>query len=319
MAITLDSVTKVFPGSEALHQVSFSIPPAQIFGLLGPNGAGKTTAIQIIIGLLGPTLGHVRVFGLDPAQNALQIRALTGLVMQQTALDAYLTGREHLELMASLYRLGRVERRRRISDLLTWSGLAEAADRLTLTYSGGMKRRLDLAISLLHRPRILILDEPTLGLDIQTRRQLWSLIRELKQAGTTIVLTTHYLEEADQLCDRIGILRAGHLLAVGTPSELKERIGTHLHHLVVRLNGEADELLSYQPHRLEAGVAVWLGRPEQLSALLTAIVAHHASKVLEANITQPSLDEVFMQILTDGAIRPAQSQPAAAHGQGGVQ
>jgi ABC-2 type transport system ATP-binding protein len=300
----LDQVTKVFPGAEALHKVSFNILLAQVFGLLGPNGAGKTTTIQLIVGLLRPTLGQVRVFGLEPAQNALQIRALTGLVMQQTALDAYLSGREHLELMASLYRLGGAERRRRIDELLTWSGLLEAADRLTFTYSGGMKRRLDLAISLLHRPWLLILDEPTVGLDIQTRQQLWSLIRDLKRAGTTIILTTHYLEEADQLCDRIGILKAGRLLVVGTPSELKERIGTQLHRLTVRLRSTANELVAYQPHHLEDGVARWHGSPEQLSALFTTILARHGSNLLEANLTQPSLDEVFLQVVATDPAAP---------------
>jgi ABC-2 type transport system ATP-binding protein len=309
-AVTLDRVSKVFPGTEAVHQVSFSISPGQVFGLLGPNGAGKTTTIQLIIGLLRPTLGQVRVFGLEPGQNALQIRALTGLVMQQTALDAYLSGREHLELMASLYRLKEPERRQRIDELLTWSGLLEAADRLTLTYSGGMKRRLDLAISLLHRPWLLILDEPTVGLDIQTRQQLWSLIHDLKRAGTTIILTTHYLEEADQLCDRIAILRAGQLLAIGTPSELKERIGAQLHHLTVRLRGAANELVVYQPHHLEDGVARWRGSPEQLSGLLTTILARHGSNLLEASLTQPSLDEVFLQVVA--------TNPAVPHASGGA-
>ncbi|BAS26352.1 ABC transporter ATP-binding protein [Limnochorda pilosa] len=298
--VLLEHVTKVFGTTEALRDLSLTFPAGRVSSVLGPNGAGKTTTIQMIVGLLKPTAGRVRVFGLDPARHGLQIRALTGLVMQQTALDLYLTGWENLELQASLYGLKGVHRKRRVEELLAWSGLEGDADRLTRTYSGGMRRRLDLAISLLHRPRILILDEPTTGLDVQTRHQLWSMIRELREMGTTVILTTHYLEEADQLSDQIAVLRNGGLVAQGTPLELKERLGSDMYRLTVRLRGEAGrEILNLKPQQFEGDQAVWHGPSRELYGLLNTVVHRWGADIVEARVSQPSLDEIFLKILND--------------------
>jgi ABC-2 type transport system ATP-binding protein len=201
--------------------VSLTIEQGEIFGLLGPNGAGKTTFIRMLITLARRTGGELEVFGIDPAVRPADVRAAIGYVSQEVGLDRSLTGREHLELSAALYHVPRRERPSRIETLLQLVELGARADSVVRTYSGGMKKRLEIACGLIHRPRLLVLDEPTLGLDIATRRRIWEYLRQLRADGVTILLTTHYLEEADALCDRLAIIDRGRIQASGSPEELK--------------------------------------------------------------------------------------------------
>lgn len=204
--------------------MSFSVLPGEFFALLGPNGAGKTTTLQMLGTLLRPSSGQARVFGEDTVRRSAEVRSMLGMVFQEPALDDRLTARENLDIHAALYRIHGEERRERARDALEWGALAEAGDRTLRTFSGGMKRRLELARALMHRPRLLFLDEPTLGLDPQGRRHLWERIERLRGQGLTVFMTTHYLHEAEA-CDRIGIIDHGTLVALGTPTELKEQVG----------------------------------------------------------------------------------------------
>jgi ABC-2 type transport system ATP-binding protein len=209
----------------ALDDVSFHAPAGSVLGLLGHNGAGKTTAIRILTTLAQPTAGRALVAGFDPVAAPAQVRARIGLAGQNAAVDGLLSARANLDLVGRLYHLPKAVRRRRTEELLGQLGLEDAADRLVRTYSGGMRRRVDLAASLIATPPVLFLDEPTTGLDPQSRNDLWALLRELVRDGTTLVLTTQYLEEADQLADQIVLLDHGSVAAAGSPAELKARIG----------------------------------------------------------------------------------------------
>jgi ABC-2 type transport system ATP-binding protein len=209
----------------ALDDVSFHAPAGSVLGLLGHNGAGKTTAIRILTTLARPTAGRALVAGFDPVSAPAQVRARIGLAGQNAAVDGLLTARANLDLVGRLYHLPKAVRRRRTEELLGQLGLEDAADRLVRTYSGGMRRRVDLAASLIATPPVLFLDEPTTGLDPQSRNDLWTLLRELVREGTTLVLTTQYLEEADQLADQIVLLDHGRVAAAGSPAELKAQIG----------------------------------------------------------------------------------------------
>ncbi len=210
---------------QALDDLSLSVPAGCLYGLLGPNGAGKTTALRILCTLLAPDAGSVRVAGLDALSDPRGVRRLLGYVAQEVALDKILTGRELLALQGDLYHLRAAERNRRIAELIELLAMGEWIDRRCGTYSGGMRRRLDLAAGLLHRPRVLVLDEPTVGLDIESRAAIWQVLRQLRDQGTTVLLSSHYLEEVDALADRLAILEAGRVIAEGTPSELKADLG----------------------------------------------------------------------------------------------
>jgi len=210
---------------QALDQFSLTVPGGCLYGLLGPNGAGKTTALRILATLLAPDAGSVRVAGLDALSNPRGVRRLLGYVAQEVAIDKILTGRELLALQGDLYHLNRSERDGRIAELIALLGMAEWIDRRCGGYSGGMRRRLDLAAGLLHRPRVLVLDEPTVGLDIESRSAIWQVLRQLRDQGTTVLLSSHYLEEVDALADRLAILEAGRVIAEGSPSELKGALG----------------------------------------------------------------------------------------------
>src|SRR5438477_1726048 len=209
----------------ALAGVDLDVEEATVFGLLGPNGAGKTTLVRVLVTLLAPDAGRAEVFGRDVVHEAPAVRELVGLTGQFAAVDEILTGRENLEMFGRLFKLSRDEARRRAAELLDRFDLTAAADRPARTYSGGMRRRLDLASSLLTRPRILFLDEPTTGLDPRSRNQIWAIVRDLQREGTTLLLTTQYLEEADELADRIAVIDHGRVIAEGTGSELKDRVG----------------------------------------------------------------------------------------------
>src|SRR5213595_1640846 len=225
-AIEAQGLVRVFKkGPRAVDGIDLAVASGEIYGFLGPNGAGKSTTVHMLTTLLPPTEGTARVAGFDVVREGPQVRASIGAALQEAALDPLLTGREHLRLQASLQALPRDVRKARADELLTRVGLTEAADRKVRGYSGGMKRRLDLAMALVHSPRILFLDEPTTGLDIQSRTALWQEVSRLaSDEGVTVFLTTQYLEEADVLADRVGIIDHGRLVAEGTPAALKAEI-----------------------------------------------------------------------------------------------
>ncbi len=224
-AIEVSGLGKVYGAVTAIDGLSFQVNAGELFGLLGPNGAGKSTTLRILVTLLQPTSGQALVLGHDVVREADRVRRLVGYVPQERAIDRFLTGREHLELLAALYHLSADEARRRIPELLRLVDLEAQANRLAKTYSGGMKRKLDIACGLLPNPKILFLDEPTLGLDVQSRLRIWDYIRRLKARGITVVMTTNYLDEADQLCDRLAIIDGGRIKAIGSPAELKAGLG----------------------------------------------------------------------------------------------
>ncbi len=225
IAIEVNGLGKSYDGVQAVDNLSLSIQTGEIFGLLGPNGAGKSTTLRILITTLGPTTGTATIFGHDVVQEADTVRRLIGYVPQERAIDRFLTGREHLLLLADLYHLPKQEALARIDSLLTLVDLQDHADRVAKGYSGGMKRKLDIACGLLPNPKVLFLDEPTLGLDVQSRLNIWDYVRQLQQQGITIVMTTNYLDEADQLCDRLAIIDRGKIQAIGSPKELKAGLG----------------------------------------------------------------------------------------------
>jgi ABC-2 type transport system ATP-binding protein len=224
-AVFVQNLHKNYGTTVAVQDVSFQVASGEIFGLLGPNGAGKTTTIRCLCTLTKPDSGHIEVAGVSVLADPRSARRKLGYVAQEVALDPMLTGRELLELQAALYHLPRALARDRIEFLTEVLGLSDHIDKKTGIYSGGLKRRLDLAAGLLHQPEVLILDEPTVGLDIESRVVVWDFLRQLRSSGTTILITSHYLEEIDALADRVGIIDGGIIIATGTPGELKDRLG----------------------------------------------------------------------------------------------
>src|ERR1700744_5274225 len=224
-AVHVEGLVKRFGSTTALAGVDLDVEEATVFGLLGPNGAGKTTLVRVLATLLAPDGGRAEVFGGDVVHDAAGVRELLGLTGQFAAVDEMLTGRENLEMFGRLFKLSATDARQRADELLERFELADAADRPARTYSGGMRRRLDLASSLLTRPRVLFLDEPTTGLDPRSRNEIWEIVRDLRREGTTILLTTQYLEEADQLADEIAVIDHGRVIAEGTGNQLKNRVG----------------------------------------------------------------------------------------------
>lgn len=233
VAIETFGLGKVYDGVTAIEGLSFQVFAGEVFGLVGPNGAGKSTTLRILITILRPTTGHATVLGHDVVQEADCVRHLIGYVPQERAIDRFLTGREHLLLLGDLYHLPKSETKRRIAEILKLVNLETHADRPAKTYSGGMKRKLDIACGLLPNPKVLFLDEPTLGLDVQSRLRIWDYVRRLRERGITIVMTTNYLDEADQLCDRLAIIDDGRIKALGSPSELKAGLGGDIVSLTV--------------------------------------------------------------------------------------
>jgi ABC-2 type transport system ATP-binding protein len=228
-AISARGLRKSFGEKTVLDGIDLAVPQGTILALLGPNGAGKTTAVHLLTTYLRPDAGEIRIAGLDPAQNPQAVRRAIGVTGQFSAVDGYLTGRENLTLMADLHLLPKSAGRRRADQLLERFELTDAADKPASTYSGGMKRKLDLAMTLVGDPKVIFLDEPTTGLDPRSRRTMWDIIRDLVAQGTTILLTTQYLDEADQLAHRVAVLDGGRIVAEGTPAELKARIpGGHI-------------------------------------------------------------------------------------------
>ncbi|MGD0424480.1 MAG: ATP-binding cassette domain-containing protein [Candidatus Bathyarchaeia archaeon] len=224
--IQTQSLTKRFGDFTAVAELTISIEPGEIFGLVGPNGAGKTTVIKMLTTLLPPTAGNASVDGHSITHEAVKVRRVIGYVPQLLSADGALTGYENLLIFSKLYDVPRQERKQRISDVLNFMGLSNFADKLVRTYSGGMIRRLEIAQAMLHRPKVLFLDEPTIGLDPVARKAVWQHIQQLRaDYGTTIFLTTHYMDEADQLCGRVAIMHLGKVAAIGSPSELKSSVG----------------------------------------------------------------------------------------------
>ena len=243
-AIEIKNLVKEFDGIKAVDDISLEIEYGEIFALLGPNGAGKTTTISILATLLKPTSGKARVNGYDVVKQAAKVRHSIGIVFQDPSLDDRLTARENLEIHGRLYHMKRDERKKRIKEVLKMVELEGRANSLVKTFSGGMRRRLEIARGLMHKPRILFLDEPTLGLDPQTRRHIWDYIEKLRREGVTVLLTTHYMEEADHLADRIAIIDKGKVVALGSPSELKDSIGGDIIKIKCNDENKMIELLS---------------------------------------------------------------------------
>jgi ABC-2 type transport system ATP-binding protein len=301
-AIEAESLVREFrKGPRAVDSIDLTVSPGEIYGFLGPNGAGKSTTVLMLTTLLPPTSGRASVGGFDVVRQGAQVRATIGAALQEAALDAILTGREHLLLQGTLQGLSSERRRQRAGELLARVGLTEAADRRVGGYSGGMKRRLDLALALVHSPRILFLDEPTTGLDPQSRAALWDEVERLAhQEGITVFLTTQYLEEADALADRIGIIDHGRIVAEGTPGQLKAEIGSPTVEVTPADAGVGDrleELLARfdEVHRNGRGsITVKLPRGEAQLAEIVRLLDQAELRVETLQLHQPSLDDVFL-------------------------
>jgi ABC-2 type transport system ATP-binding protein len=300
-AIEAEGLVRVFKkGPRAVDGIDLTVAPGEIYGFLGPNGAGKSTTVHMLTTLLPPTAGRARVAGYDVVREGARVRAHIGAALQEAALDPLMTGREHLRLQTALHGLPRGEWKRRADELLERVGLAEAADRKVGGYSGGMKRRLDIALALAHSPRILFLDEPTTGLDIQSRTALWVEVGRLaKEDGVTIFLTTQYLEEADVLADRVGIIDRGRIVAEGSPGELKAEIGRPTIEVIPAEASAGDRVASVllrfgEPVPSPKGIAVRLRSGDtELAEVVRALDAEDL-RIEHLQLHQPSLDDVFL-------------------------
>ena len=305
-AVYVEGVVKRFGATVALAGVDLDVPEGTVFGLLGPNGAGKTTLVRVLATLLTPDAGHAQIFGRDVVHEAAAVRELLGLTGQFAAVDEILTGRENLQMFGRLFDLSPDAARQRTSELLDRFELADAADRPARTYSGGMRRRLDLASSLLTRPRILFLDEPTTGLDPRSRNEIWAIVRELVREGTTLLLTTQYLEEADQLADRIAVIDHGRVIAQGTGNELKDRVGGQILEVELTSAASRDEAQSVlarigcgDPEPGERLDRLTLPAPRDgLELIEDAAAALRAAGigVSDLGLRRPTLDDVFLQL-----------------------
>lgn len=309
-AIIVDNVVKRFGHVEALSGVTFRVRNGEIFGLLGPNGAGKTTLVRTLLGLLRPDQGAVCIDGMDIHTHPEAVHRFVGWVPQERAMDPLLTGRENLLFVAGLHHIPPSEASDRVDELLALVELTEAADRLTRNYSGGMRRRLQLAMGMVHRPTVLLLDEPSLGLDVQTRRRMWSMIETLRRSGTTVLVTTHYLDEADALCDRVAIIDRGEIQALDTTTALKQRFGGPPL-LVLEWEGEEHRMLvdalAQLPGVLEVvprGEGVWV-RGDDIVAVTRRVLAEcerFAVTPARLSVRQPTLDDVFLS-MTGASLR----------------
>jgi ABC transporter DrrB family efflux protein len=305
-AVRVEGVVKRFGSTVALDGAGLDVPGGMVFGLLGPNGAGKTTLVRILATLLAPDAGRAEVFGRDVVREPAAVRELIGLTGQFAAVDELLTGRENLEMFGRLFKLSREQARRRAGELLDRFDLAQAADRSARTYSGGMRRRLDIASSLLTRPQVLFLDEPTTGLDPRSRNEIWAIVRELRREGTTLLLTTQYLEEADQLADRIAVIDRGKVIAEGTGSELKDRVGGQILEVELSNVGQRD-----RAQAVLAGVGCGEPEPDERPDRLTLPAPRNGLQLVEEaaaglrraqigvsdiGLRRPTLDDVFLQL-----------------------
>jgi ABC-2 type transport system ATP-binding protein len=299
--IVVEQLVREFrKGPRAVDGIDLHVEPGEIYGFLGPNGAGKSTTVLMLTTLLPPTSGTARVAGFDVVRDGPKVRSVIGAALQEAALDPLLTGRDHMRLQTMLQGLAKDERRRRSDELLDRVGLTQAADRKVGGYSGGMKRRLDLALALVHRPRILFLDEPTTGLDPQSRSALWEEVARLARSdGVTVFLTTQYLEEADVLADRVGIIDHGRIVAEGTPAELKAEIGRPSLHAIPCRPEDAPRIRTFLARFGESlggdggDVAVRLADGLGLADVVRGMDADGIA-VDDIELRAPSLDDVFL-------------------------
>ena len=314
VVIEVSDLTKTYPGGvEAVKGISFQVHEGEFFGFLGPNGAGKSTTIKILITLLARSGGTVNILGHDVATDSNAVRLLIGYAAQEASPDDDLTGRENLDIQGNLYHIDRAVIKQRTEELIQLMDLAEAADRPVGTYSGGMRKRLDLACALIHRPRILFLDEPTTGLDPQNRAGLWKYLERLnKDEGLTIFLTTHYMDEADKLCQRLAIVDGGKLIAEGSPAELKSSLGGDVISLNFKTDGQtaeaqakrAEELLQGQSfvrsvtlgtEGSDSHLAVVVENGGESVPLLMRLLDAQGVTVAGLTLTSPTLDDVFLK------------------------
>jgi ABC-2 type transport system ATP-binding protein len=302
-SIIAQDLVKVYSGNiRAVDGVSFEVHPGEIFGFLGPNGAGKTTSVSMLSAGLRPTSGRAVVDGLEVSRNPELVKRRIGVIFQESTADGDLTGRENLEIAAGAYGMSRSEGRKRAEVLLEKMHLADSSERYAKTYSGGMRRRLELAVGLVHQPRVLFLDEPTLGLDPQGRAGFWGFIQKLRQEnGTTVFVTTHYLDEADTLCERIAIIDHGKIVATGSPTELKDRLGGDIV-TVKTAPGTADmsALLQGLPgvsslQKKDGDYRVKCSNGETFVPLAVEAVSKAGVGVTGVTVKRPSLDEVFLE------------------------
>lgn len=285
----------------AVDNISFTVNEGEVFGFLGPNGAGKTTTINILTTLLRPTSGKAVILGMDVSKKQDEVRKAIGLVPQELTVDDELSGRENMYLQADLYNVPRGEAQKRIDELLELVGLEDSADRRVKTYSGGMRKRLELAEGLIHRPRVLFLDEPTLGLDIQTRTAIWEYIRDLrKSTNITVFLTTHYLEEADELCDRIAIIDHGKIVALDTPEMLKQSVGGDVLSVGTALDkdltAELKSVSNVVDVKREGEVyRIKAMNGEVATPLVLNTIWNHGGVVTSVSLSRPTLDQAFLE------------------------
>ncbi len=311
--IRVKNLSKIFNKNIiAINEVSFTVKEGEIFGFLGPNGAGKTTTIKVLTTLLKPTKGEVSVASFDVEKESDAVRSSIGIVPQALTLDDDLKGITNLMISAKLYHVPDKIAKERAKDLLNLVGLTDAADREVNTYSGGMRKRLELIIGLVHEPKILFLDEPTLGLDIQTRSVIWKYLKNLnKEKGLTIFITTHYLEEADFLCDRIGIIDQGKILVENSPSELKEKLGGDIIEIMVdEVNNIKKELEKQSIVKNvdinEQNLRIEVEKGDIALPIILEVCSSKGIIVKRASLTRPSLDEVFLKY-TGKSLRDAES------------
>ena len=309
MIIKVENLTKRFNGITAVDNISFEVEEGTIFGFLGPNGAGKTTTINILCTLLSPTSGKAYIAGYDCMKESAKVRKAIGIVFQDTTLDKDLTAYENLIFHAYLYNVPKDEMKQRVSDVLRFVGLHERKDDLVKKFSGGMKRRLEVARGLIHRPRVLFLDEPTLGLDPQSRTSLWEFITELpKKHNVTIFMTTHYMEEAE-VCNRIAIIDKGKIIAMGSPEELKRMVSGDVVYIRtadnVHAKQEIEKLLNTPVSEKEGELYMTCDMGD---TCIPEMIRKIGEKVLSVRLQRPTLNDVFLK-LTGKAIREGDASP----------
>ena len=302
-SIETKSLTKSFGDLVAVNNISFSVEKGEIFGFLGPNGAGKSTTMMIFTTLLKPTSGKALIAGFDVTKDAKQVRENIGFVQQETTVDEYLTGRENLLLQAKLNHIPKNEINQRIDEVLELIELSDKQDQAVVTYSGGMRKRLDIAGGLLHHPKVLFLDEPTVGLDIQTRRKIWQYIKKIHiEFEMTIFVTTHYMEEADSLCDRIGIMDHGKIQVIDTPENMKNALGNEIISLVVDTNNNHDSFLEElkkiefikKINEDDLKLTLFTSNGTEVIPKIFQISSKLDIKINSISLTQPTLDDVFI-------------------------
>ena len=296
-------MSKSFGDLKAVDDISFAVEEGEIFGFLGPNGAGKSTTMMILTTLLKPTSGQALVSGFDVRANPKEVRQRIGYVQQETTVDEYLTGRENLILQARLNHIPKEDIDKNIDEVLDLIELSDKQHEAVVTYSGGMRKRLDIAGGLLHRPKVLFLDEPTVGLDIQTRRKIWEYIKKIHtEFDMTIFLTTHYMEEADQLCDRIGIIDSGKIQVIDSPENMKNAMGKEVISLVIE-NGEAHAKFIEELEKIELvnkinqdneKITLFASKGTEVIPRIFQISSQLKIKIKSISLTSPTLDDVFI-------------------------